>query len=114
MDTAELLASPPVTLRRVMDDLDDQDLDLICDLESEFGLVDLMLGGQEPEYLRELTTYLGPLLCASSATEEEFADLIARCGGYVFEGTARASLEKLYNRARDFIDGKVYRPTRSD
>ena len=82
MDTAALLGNPPVTLRRVMDYIEsDQDLDLSCDLESEFGLVDLMLGGQEPEYLRELTTYLGPLLYASSATEEELADQITRCRG---------------------------------
>ena len=67
------------------------------------GLVDMMLGGQEPEYLRELAEYLGPLLHAPGVTEEDLEDLIVRCRGYVFEGTARASLQKLYNRARDHI-----------
>jgi hypothetical protein len=40
MGSRELLANPPVTLRRVMDHLEDQDLDLSCDLQSEFELVD--------------------------------------------------------------------------
>jgi hypothetical protein len=105
MGGAEWLANPPVTLRRVMDHLrDDQDLDLLCDLESEFGLVDLMLEGQEVEYLRELAAYLGPLLASPSITEESLADLIVSCKGYVFEETARSSLEKLYTRTRDRID----------
>jgi hypothetical protein len=104
MSDIDLLANPPITLRRVMDHLEDnQDLDLICDLESEFGLVDLMLEGQEPEYLRELAEYLGPLLHSPTVSEEELADLIVRCRGYVFEDTARASLQKLFNRARDHI-----------
>ena len=103
MGGAHLLANPPNTLRRVMDHLGGEDLDLSCDLESEFGLVDMMLGGQEPEYLRELAEYLGPLLHAPGVTEEDLEDLIVRCRGYVFEGTARASLQKLYNRARDHI-----------
>jgi hypothetical protein len=104
MDAAALLANPPVTLRRVMDYLeDDQDLDLSCDLDSEFGLVDLMLQGQEPKYLRELCEYLGPLLHAPNVSEAELADVIIRCRGYVFAATARESLQKLHDRARDHI-----------
>ena len=92
MGGADLLANPPITLRRVMDHLhDDQDLDLSCDLESEFGLVDLMLEDQEPQYLRELAEYLAPLLNAPEVSEDDLADLIARCRGYVFEDTARAT-----------------------
>ena len=105
MDSPALLASPPITLRRVMDWLEnDQDLDLMCDLESEFGLVDLMLEGQEVEHLRELAEYLGPLLNRQDITEQQLAELIARCRGYAFEATARESLQKLYNRARTHID----------
>lgn len=103
MARADLLANPPVTLRRVMDCFADQDLDLSCDLQSEFGLVDLMLDGQEPEHLRELTEYLGPLLHCPDVSENDLAALIVRCKGEVFESTARASLQKLYDRARDHI-----------
>ena len=113
MDDRELLANPPVTLRRVMDYLaNDQDLDLSCDLESEFGLVDLMLDGQEDDYLRELTDYLVLLLAHPSVTEQDLEGLLERCRGWSFEPTARQSLAKLRSRAQDFLDGKVYRPMR--
>lgn len=111
MNGAELLANPPITLRRVMDHLDGaQDLDLSCDLASEFGLVDMMLEGQKPEYLRELTEYLGPLLHSPTVTEEDLVDLIARCRGELFEETARASLRKLHDRARDHIAASYRQP----
>lgn len=97
------LENPPVTLLLVMEQSRFEDADLMCDLGSEFGFVDFMLEGQEVGWLRELCDYLGSLLASPDVTEEQFADLIVRCRGDIFEASARDSLLKLYNRARDHI-----------
>jgi hypothetical protein len=114
MGARETLLNPVVTLRRVMDFYDQQDIDLLCDLNDENGFVDLMLGSQTTHELRELVAYLDPLLADPSVSEQDFLDLLQRCRGGAFEDTAHQSVTKLAARAHDFIDGKVYRPTRSD
>lgn len=96
-----------------MDHLDDQDLDLVCDLGSEYGLVDLMLSIQEDEHLAELIDYLGPLLERDDVSEADLSALLAACGGEVFEATARESVSKLLRRAEQALAGQVYRPTPS-
>ena len=114
MDSRQALLNPVVTLRRVMDFYDLEDLDLLCDPADENGFVDLMLEGQSADELRELVEYVEPLLADDSVSEQDLLDLLERCRGGAFHGTARESLSKLATRAHDFIGGKVYRPTRSD
>lgn len=114
MGTRERLQNPVVTLARVMDFYNEQDVDLLYDEGDENGFVDLALGSQSPEELGELVTYLDPLLADPAVSEQDFVDLLERCRGGAFEGTARKTLAKLASRAHDFIDGRVYRPTRSD
>lgn len=114
MAAREALQSPVGTLRRVMDFYDSQDADLFFDEDDDNGLVDLMLEGQTTEELKELFEYLDPLLADDGVSEQDLLDLLERCGGGAFEDTARESLAKLVARAHEFIDGKIYRPTRSD
>jgi hypothetical protein len=114
MSAREALLHPVVTLRRVMDFYDGQDNDLLFDEDDENGLIDLMLESQTADELKELVEYLDPLLADDRVSEQDLLDLLERCHGAPFDGTARESLSHLATRAHDFIDGKVYRPTRSD
>lgn len=112
MIDAELLANPPVTFRRVMDILDHQDLDLLCDLNAKFGLIDLMLEGQEFDHLVELVRYLELVLLSPTITDQDLEELITRAGGHIFEPSARGCLEKLGYRAHQRLDAatRVLRP----
>lgn len=109
MAYADLLANPPITLRRVMDVLGNQDLDLLCELNSEWGLIDLMLEAQDLDNLRELLGYLEPLLLSPTITEDDLEKLIVGCGGEVFERSARALLTKLHYRAHMRLDASCRR-----
>ena len=114
MDVREAIENPVATLRRVMEVLDEQDIDLLYDEGDENGLVDLMLRNQSSYELRELVGYLDPLLGDTTVSEQDLSDLLERCGGGMIEHTARESLAKLASRAHEVIDGKIYRPTRGD
>ncbi len=108
MDTREALLNPVITLRRVMDFYDYQDA------ENDDDLIDKMIASQRPEELRELVQYLDPLLADASVSERDLLALLERCGGGAFVGNARESVTRLSAHAHDDLEGKVYRPTRSD